>query len=357
MTRIVPAALASHIAGTTTSLSSGLKIKRTDGVVIALTDSDIDFTLDLGDGDGARVYKAATAYGRSEFDARAGLTVDNMNVVGMLDAAAITDTDLRAGRFDFAEVTVFLVNRAVPADGTIRAATGWLGEVRLLDYGHETEIRGLAQALTQAIVDIVRPDCPADLGDSRCQVRLDPPTWAATTAYTVRQPADAATGHVVKPVTQNARQFKCTTAGTSGASEPSWNTTVGGTTSDGSAVWTTILALSQAGTVATVTDLRQFTATGVSLGADHWTEGLVKWLTGLNAALNMEVKTDSGAGALTLILPMPFAIQVGDTFKVQAGCRKRLLEDCVAKFDNAENFQGFAFVPGIDVTFGYPDAR
>lgn len=32
--------------------------------------------------------------------------------------------------------------------------------------------------------------------------------------------------------------FKCTTAGTTGSSEPSWNTTIGGTTSDGTAVWT-----------------------------------------------------------------------------------------------------------------------
>lgn len=32
--------------------------------------------------------------------------------------------------------------------------------------------------------------------------------------------------------------FKCTTAGTTNSSEPSWNTTIGGTTSDGTAVWT-----------------------------------------------------------------------------------------------------------------------
>ena len=33
--------------------------------------------------------------------------------------------------------------------------------------------------------------------------------------------------------------YECTTAGTTGGSEPTWNTTVGGTTSDGTAVWTT----------------------------------------------------------------------------------------------------------------------
>jgi len=38
--------------------------------------------------------------------------------------------------------------------------------------------------------------------------------------------------------TPNGHWFKATTAGTTGSSEPSWNTSSGGTTSDGSAVWT-----------------------------------------------------------------------------------------------------------------------
>ena len=39
--------------------------------------------------------------------------------------------------------------------------------------------------------------------------------------------------------------FKCTTAGTSGAVEPAWQTVVGSTTSDGSAVWTMVEHLIQ----------------------------------------------------------------------------------------------------------------
>jgi len=56
--------------------------------------------------------------------------------------------------------------------------------------------------------------------------------WAATTAYTADQRVVA----VATPLTN--RIFECTTGGTSGAAEPTWDTTPGNTTADGTAVWT-----------------------------------------------------------------------------------------------------------------------
>ena len=58
--------------------------------------------------------------------------------------------------------------------------------------------------------------------------------WAGTTAY--------ALGDYVVPVTQNGFRYECTTAGTSGAGEPTWPTTVGDTVADNTAVWTCRLA-------------------------------------------------------------------------------------------------------------------
>ena len=56
------------------------------------------------------------------------------------------------------------------------------------------------------------------------------PSWTASHAYTV--------GNLI--VDSNTNIQRCTTAGTSGSSAPTWSTTMSGTTSDGSAVWTLV---------------------------------------------------------------------------------------------------------------------
>lgn len=45
-------------------------------------------------------------------------------------------------------------------------------------------------------------------------------------------------GDFTVPATPNGRLYRCTTAGTTDAGEPSWPTTDGGTVTDGGAVWT-----------------------------------------------------------------------------------------------------------------------
>lgn len=58
--------------------------------------------------------------------------------------------------------------------------------------------------------------------------------WQASTAYSL--------GDRVVPSTAAGYHYLCTTAGTSHAdTEPTWDTTEGGTTSDGTVTWTTIV--------------------------------------------------------------------------------------------------------------------
>jgi hypothetical protein len=71
---------------------------------------------------------------------------------------------------------------------------------------------------------------------------VDPSRWAASTAYVVGQVVHpvALTSTGVAAGTQTFPLFKCTTAGTSNSTEPTWNPVVGATVTDSGVTWTCI---------------------------------------------------------------------------------------------------------------------
>lgn len=79
------------------------------------------------------------------------------------------------------------------------------------------------------------------------------PPWFASTAYSL--------GDIARPTTGNSHLYQCTTAGTSGSSQPTWPTG-GGTVTDGTAVWTD---LGTSATAALTSGPATATATGVTI--------------------------------------------------------------------------------------------
>lgn len=103
--------------------------------------------------------------------------------------------------------------------------------------------------------------------------------------------------------------------------------------------------------VVAVTSNEQFAASG--LGADsRFAGGRLTWTAGANTGLSMEVKAQA-SGAVSLVLPMPHPIAVGDTFSVAEGCDK-LFATCQHKFGNALRFRGEPHVPGTDAVLRGP---
>jgi uncharacterized phage protein (TIGR02218 family) len=281
------AALAAHLEREVTALATCWKLTRTDGLVLGFTDHNRNLVIE------GLTYRAASAYSRSAIASRAGLAVDNLDLEGLLDSDAISEEELRAGRFDRAAIEIFLVNWQALGQGVVRLRRGTLGEVRLQGGLYRAELRGMAQALTAPAVEVYTPECRADLGDHRCQVDLA----ALTVPGTVASAADRRT--IV--------------------------------TSD-------------------VTDPLPG-ASGLYDG------GVLAWTAGANAGLRMEVKSwDAPSRTLVLFLPMPYPIQPGDAFTVHPGCDKRLAT-CRDVFANVLNFRGELFVPGLDALGRYPDAQ
>ncbi|MBW7836858.1 MAG: DUF2163 domain-containing protein [Sphingomonadales bacterium] len=174
--RTISAALAAHLSAEVTTLAMCFAVRRRDGVRLGFTTADQALEID-----GAR-YLPGAGLTPSDIAASRQMNVDEMEVVGVLSAHSISDNDLRAGLYDFAEVEIFLVNWASPSDGRVTLLRGWLGEATLKNGAFVAEVRGLAQSLQQTFGEVYSPECRADLGDARCRADLSAVTVTATVA-------------------------------------------------------------------------------------------------------------------------------------------------------------------------------
>ena len=155
------------------------------------------------------------------------------------------------------------------------------------------------------------------------------------------------------------RIYEVTAAGTTDAVQPTYDTTIGNPTTDGTAMLTARDSFMRVAVVETVTSNRVFTANDVLAAyEDHWfASGALTFETGANAGRTLEIKGwTQVTRTLELWEPARRAVQVGDQFRLYAGCSKRVVEDCRDKFQipgsllfahgNARNFRGEPYVPG-----------
>lgn len=299
--RTLPSLLTAHIAGEVTTLAVCWRVERSDGVLILGTQHDQDITIAAESPaptpDLSGTYLASAAITGSTVKSTADMAVDNLDVTGSTQSditlVDLTATDIEAGLFDDASVTLFMVNWASPDDGQIILRTGTIGAItRTAEGMYKTELRGLTQRLTQTIIRTYGSSCDAELGDSRCGVDVAALTVTGT----------------VTAVTNN-RQFSASVS-------------YGSPTPD----------------------------------AGYFNGGIVQWTSGGNESFSMEVKQDTVGSPpeIELFLAMPRDIQVGDTFTMRPGCDKSPAM-CKGQYANLVNFRGHgAWVPGIGemTTFG-----
>jgi uncharacterized phage protein (TIGR02218 family) len=156
---------------------------------------------------------------------------------------------------------------------------------------------------------------------------------------------------------EERRIYECTTAGTTGTSQPTFATEIGATTVDGTVTWTARAAWAQPATVQSVVSQASvvLAADGIEGFADGYFDGgLAIWETGANAGVKREVNSwQKSSRTLTLFLSLPEPIGVGDVIRLMPGCDKRF-ETCRDKFANWERFRGFPDVPGVQGALPFP---
>lgn len=185
MTRTISANLKSHYQGHIKTIARCWKITRTDATNLYFTDHDTSLTIS-GD-----TYKSLNSGKTTKLHTKDNLGVDTLDIEVVLNSSDISEDDIKAGRYDNAEVWIFEVNYNSTADGTVTLSYGNIGEVELHDNFAKVEFRSLSQRLQKNIGRSYTINCDAQLGDTRCGLSL------STLGYTSTAHVDTVTDRAV----------------------------------------------------------------------------------------------------------------------------------------------------------------
>ncbi|MBM2576808.1 DUF2163 domain-containing protein [Jannaschia sp. Os4] len=280
-------ALREMLATGVTTVARAWVLSRKDGLMLGFTDHDRPLVVE-----GVRCRASAGMSARA-LETGSGLAVDNSEAAGVLSDDAISEADLRAGRWDGAEVVVRLVDWSDPSSTEI-LFRGSLGEVSYGGGAFQVELRGLTDALNAPRGRVYHSRCDAVLGDGRCAVDLDAPGRAAEVVI-----SSASEARVLEVI---------------GAEEAAAGWFVRGRAEllDGAAI-------------------------------------------GLTDRIKIDVPIPGGR-RIELWEPLGAAPAIGDRLRIEAGCDKAMAT-CRDKFANLLNFRGFPHIPGDDWLMASPARR
>ena len=181
-------ALAAHRAGGTTTLAYCWLVTRLYGAVYTFTSHSQDIIYS------GRTYLAAPGFTPTAMAGSADLAVTNLEVIGPINTATISEDDVMAGRWDHASVEVFEVNYNDLSMGRMLLSSGTLGHISTGKNEFKAEQRGIEQLLQQPVGRVYAPGCDATVGDARCGINLPAITENGTVVASNTQRVFSSTG-------------------------------------------------------------------------------------------------------------------------------------------------------------------
>jgi hypothetical protein len=326
------------------------KITRRDGQVFTFTDHDQDIEF------GGLTYDANTSYNRTATADQSGYAPANMVIESILDSSLITEDDILAGLWDYAQVEMRTVNwhdrrvlhissvtNANPGVVTTREAHGLsTGDtVTISGVGGMTELNGNTYTVT-----VISPTT-FSIGTNTTgygtylalgECRIPETSWnyrkgrigqVNTSGQQFSSELLGLTKKLEKPL---VRQYLPGCSAAFGDARCGVNTAA-------YSVSGLIESVDASGLV--ITDSANITA-----AVNTYAYGLLTMTSGDSSGYSMEVKS-STVGTVTLQQRMPFGVAAGDTFTLVQGCNKSLAT-CRDAYNNVVNFRGFPYMPGND---------
>lgn len=361
----VSTALQTVLAATGNTLARCWQVVKRNGDVLGFTKHTRDLTVD------GITYQSLWGIREAAIETNEGFAVGNQDLTVFLSKLDVQDID--SGRYDQARISVFDVDAQQPTAGTIPQKVGLLGNITRADGLATLEVRGPTQLLQTKIGEVYTAGCPVRLGSPRCGVELHDTgftyTWTiVVAAKTFEAPnvqltvqgfvvgqiievIDSATNDGVYVIASIVGDTLTVTGTLPGSNETTLCTLVRRNGYIFPAVVSAVDSVSPR-RIFTVEELLD--AQGDPPAAGWFQEGNVTWVTGANVATIPKDIRSHTVDTFTLYDELAHNIEVGDECLLEVGCSKRFQEDCIEKFSNHLNFQGFPHVPVPEEVFDSP---
>lgn len=270
-----------------------VRIVAVDGAAVRFAAYPHDIAMSNGE-----VYQTDSGYEFTGFDATNNLAPSVLDLEGILALAGIDRVDLMAGKWDNARAYAFATSWANPVEDEEPISKFLLGRVGLKDDRYVCELMHLIDALNQQVGRTTGPLCDWTLFDET----LDGETKPYQRSRCI--------GPRGNPDGPRLADFRVT------------------------------------GTVTGVTSRSVWRDSGRAEAADYFGAGSMRFTSGANTGVrSQEIKAHAADGTITMFLAFPYDIEVGDSYEMIPGCRKRPEEDCRVKYGNRINFGGFSELP------------
>lgn len=140
--------LEAHFGSGLTTLATCWRLTRQDTTELGFTDHDRALVID------SLEYDSIAGFTPTTVESKSNISVDNLDLEGQTFPSKITESDLLAGLYDYAEIEIFMVNYEDLSQGKLVVKRGRLGEVTLNAQMFHAEVRGLTQHLSQTIGEV-----------------------------------------------------------------------------------------------------------------------------------------------------------------------------------------------------------
>lgn len=162
MPRNVSADFKTILASEDMVLATCIRIKKADGTKIGFTTNNVAFTYTFitnTDGEGATDYTPIASFDPSSIASSSDYSVDNLELIGVIDSSYITEQDIEANFYQGCEVVIFKVCPENLAAGEMIEKIGTIGNITLKEGRYVFELLSRSSYLKRNIGRITSPTC------------------------------------------------------------------------------------------------------------------------------------------------------------------------------------------------------